>query len=201
MFKQLILVPFLWIGLFQNQQHLEVLHENVASLPNMNNGVQKNRGFSINLYRISKAEKLGEVEDLESQIAKKIDTKVDLYKITGDLAVIFLNTTNPYRNTTTIPYQMLYGRRVQKTVSVGEIGGFLPSSAIPAITQWIKTNKIETFAGFSKMYDNLSPAVKNELKEMGADDKVSLFNSYVRPLVVLYFTALENENSIVFIGQ
>jgi hypothetical protein len=36
---------------------------------------------------------------------------------------------------------------------------------------------------------------------MGTDDKVSLFNGYVRPLTVLYFTALENQNSVIFVGQ
>ncbi|NII29786.1 hypothetical protein HB364_32210 [Pseudoflavitalea sp. X16] len=158
-------------------------------------------GISINLYRVGKAEKLDDLKDLETQIAKTADTKVDLYKIAGDLAVIFLNTTDPYGDIDTIPYRMLYGEQAQKSVSVGGIGGFLSSAEIPAITKWIKDNKIETFGGFSKIYDNLSIEVKKELEEMGTDDKISLFNGYVRPLVVLYFTALENQNSVVFIGQ
>jgi len=158
-------------------------------------------GISINLYRLPKAEKLDDINDLENQIAKTTDTKVDLYKITGELAVIFLNSVNPYSDTSTIPYKMLYGRQIHKSVSVGEIGGFLPSSEIPEITKWIKNNKIETFNGFSKMYDSLSEEVKKELEEMGTDDKISLFTGYIRPLVILYFTALENENSVVFIGQ
>jgi hypothetical protein len=167
----------------------------------IDNHIQKTMGISINLYRLSKAEKLDDIKDLESQIAKTTDTKVDLYKITSDLAVIFLNSTDPYSNPNTIPYKMLFGKHAEKSVSVGEVGGFLASSEIPEITKWIKTNKIETFDGFSKMYDNLSTEVKKELEEMGSDDKVSLFNGYVRPLVVLYFTALENQNSVVFIGQ
>ncbi|MEO5569342.1 MAG: hypothetical protein ABIT08_16490 [Bacteroidia bacterium] len=85
-------------------------------------------GLSINLYRVGKAEHLGDLKDIESQIAMTTDTKVDLYKITGDLAVIFLNTTNPYSNINTIPYKMLFGRKVHQSVAVGEIGGFLPSS-------------------------------------------------------------------------
>lgn len=96
---------------------------------------------------------------------------------------------------------MLYGRPTRQSVSIGEIGGFLPSSEIFEITKWIKSNKIETFSGFSKMYDNLSIEVKKELEEMGSEDKLDLYNGYVRPLVILYFTALENQNSIVFIGQ
>jgi hypothetical protein len=46
-------------------------------------------GISINLYRVGKAEKLEDLKDLEDQIAQRADTKVDLYKITGDLAVIY----------------------------------------------------------------------------------------------------------------
>lgn len=204
--RQLLIIQFLFIGVHKNWEFIKLFPDtSIVSINNRyksnNNNIQKAMGLSINLYRIGKAEKLHDIKDLESQIAKTADTKVDLYKITEDLAVIFLNSTNPYRDTNTIPYKMLYGRIAQQSVSVGEIGGFLPSSEIFEITQWIKTNKIETFDGFSKMYDNLSAEVKKELDEMGTDDKVSLFNGYVRPLVVLYFTALENQNSVVFIGQ
>jgi hypothetical protein len=207
MFRQLLFIPFLFLGTLKNQEltyfYTETSNTSIDNRCNINNRnhIQKTMGISINLYRISKAEKLEDVKDLESQISKRTDTKVDLYKITSDLAVIFLNSTDPYSNQNTVPYKMLFGKETHQSVSVGEIGGFLPSSEIPEITKWIKTNKIETFDGFSKMYDNLSKEVKKELEEMGSDDKVSLFNGYVRPLVVLYFTALENQNSVVFIGQ
>ncbi len=157
-------------------------------------------GISINLYRLGKAEKLSDIKDLESQIARTADTKVNLYKMTEDLALIFMNSTVPYINRDAIPYKMLFGKRAEQRVSVGEVGGFLPSSEVAEITKWIKSNKIETFDGFSAMYDNLSAEVKKELEEIGAEDKASLFSNYVRPLVVLYFTALENQNSVVFIG-
>ncbi|MDR6782311.1 hypothetical protein [Pedobacter africanus] len=157
-------------------------------------------GISINLYRVGKAEKFEDLKDIEIQIAKTKDTKVDLYKMTSDLGMIFLNTTDPFINEDTIPYKMLFGRSVRKSVSVGDIGGFLPSSEIIEIAKWIKSNKIETFDGFSKMYDGLSTEVKKELKQLGTEDKVTLFNAYVRPLVILYFTALENQNSVIFIG-
>jgi len=195
--RPLVIFPFLFIGTHENQVFENSKPDNFS----IESNIQKNMGTSINLYRLSKAEKLEDIKDIESQIAKTADTKVDLYKITSELAVIFLNSTAPYNNTNTIPYKMLFGKHAEKSVSVGEVGGFLPSSEIPEITKWIKTNKIETFDGFSKMYDNLSTEVKKELEEMGSDNKVSLFNGYVRPLVVLYFTALENQNSVVFIGQ
>lgn len=199
MLRQLIIIPFLFLGTHKNQVFKNLKVDNLNfSIDNHN---QRTMGISINLYRLGKAEKLDDIEDLENQIAKTADTKVDLYKITSDLAIIFLNSIDPYSNPNTIPYKMLYGKHIEKSVSVGEVGGFLPSSEIPEITKWIKTNKIQTFDGFSKMYDNLSTEVKKELEEMGSDNKVSLFNGYVRPLVVLYFTALENQNSVVFIGQ
>ena len=205
--RQLLIITFLFVGTpkklqsKKNNPDISNMSVDTRQIFNNHNYLQKTMGISINLYRLGKAEKLDEIKDIEKQIAKTADTKVDLYKITGDLAVIFLNSTNPFNNTNTIPYKMLYGRHAQQSVSVGEIGGFLPSSEIVEITKWIKANKVETFDGFSKMYDNLSIEVKKELEEMGTDDKVSLFNGYVRPLVVLYFTALENKNSVVFIGQ
>ena len=205
--RQLLFIPFLFLWTHKNQELINLgTDTSITPIDNRyilsnNNHIQKTMGISINLYRLTKAEKLDEIKDLENQIAKTADTKVDLYKITSDLAVIFLNSTDPYSNQNTIPYKMLFGKEAHQSVSVGEIGGFLPSSEILEITKWIKTNKIETFDGFSKMYDNLSQEVKKELEEMGSDDKVSLFNGYVRPLVVLYFTALENQNSVVFIGQ
>ena len=199
--RQLIFIPFFFLLPFGNQDlEKNDLSGNEQKLSGTKQN-HKNMGISINLYRLPKAERLEDIKDLENQIAKTRYTKVDLYQIASDLAVIFLNTTNPYLDQNTIPYKMLYGRKVDLSVNVGEIGGFLPSSEIPKITEWIKNNKIDTFDGFSEMYNNLSLEVKKELEEMGTEDHVILFNSYVRPLVVLYFTALENNNSIVFIGQ
>jgi hypothetical protein len=204
--KQFLIIPFIWGALNNGQTEKSKFHcLQTTSEPKktlaLNLNKSKNMGISINLYRVGKAEKFEDLKDLESQIVKTEDTKVDLYRITEDLAIIFLNTNDPYKDTNTIPYKMLYGRHCEKNISIGDIGGFLPSSEIPEITKWIKANKIETFDGFSKMYDSLSIDVKEQLEDMGTDDKVSLFNGYVRPLTVLYFTALENQNSVIFVGQ
>ncbi len=165
------------------------------------NSNKKAMSISINLYRLEKAEKLDDIKDLESQIAKTSATKVNLYKVSGDIAIILLNNTDPFSSPNTIPYKMVYGNRAQKSVGIGEVGGFIPSSEIPEIIKWIKENKIETFDGFSKMYDNLSKEVKSILEEMGTDNKASLYNGYVKPLITLFFAALENQNSVVFVGQ
>jgi len=155
----------------------------------------------MHLYRTDNAERFEDLIDLEVQMAKREDTKVDLYKIAGDLAVVLLNNTEPYDDTDSIVYQMLFGQRVRTGVDFAEIGGFLPSSMIPEITSWIKQNGIDTYDGFSKIYDNLSDEVKQWLLDMGTDEKYGLFSGYVRPLVVLYFTALEDENSVIFEGE
>lgn len=155
----------------------------------------------MNVYRTDRAEKFEDLMDLENQMARREDTKVDLYKIAGDLAVVFLNNTEPFDDPDSIVYTMLFGQRVRKGVDFAEIGGFLPSSEIPKITTWIKENRIHTFDGFSKIYDNLSDEVKQWLLDMGTDAKYPLFAGYIRPLVVLYFTALENENSVIFEGE
>lgn len=191
--RTLFIIPFLFTATLNNQSSIKLATDSLCK--------PKPMGISINIYRVAKAEKLDDLKDLDNQIARTADTKVDLYKIGEDLAVIFLNSTEPFSNTNTIPYKMLYGKATRKQVTVGEIGGFLPASEVAEITKWLKTNKIETYEGFSKMYDHLSAPVKKLLHEMGADTKVNLFNAYVRPLVVLYFTALENQNSVVFIGQ
>lgn len=157
-------------------------------------------GISINLYRVGKAEKFEALTDLELQILKTKDTHVDLYKVSEDLAMIFLNSTDPYDDTNSIPYKMLYGNHCEKSISIGEVGGFLSNNEVPEIVQWIKNNKVETYDGFSMLHDNLSKEVKQDL-EIGSDENVIIFNAYVRPLVVLYFRALENQNSVVFVGQ
>jgi hypothetical protein len=153
------------------------------------------------LYRTDKAERFEDLIDLENQLAKREDTKVDLYKIAGDLAVVFLNNTDPYDDTDSIVYRMLFGRQVRTGVDFAEIGGFLPSSMIPEITTWIKEKGIHTYDGFSKIYNNLSDEVKQWLQDMATDDKNGLFSGYVRPLVVLYFTALEEGHSVIFEGE
>ncbi|MEO5967472.1 MAG: hypothetical protein ABIP68_00135 [Ferruginibacter sp.] len=198
--KQLIILFFLCFLTSQKQNSGEVNAFKFNKLLGINN-TNENMGISINLYRLPPAESLEEIKDLENQILISQNTKVDLYKITEDLITIFLNSTSPYDNQNTVPYKMLYGIRAERNLSVGEVGGFLPSSMVLEITEWIKDNKIETFDGFAKMYLNLSPEVKQQLDENGIDTLYALYNGYIKPLINLYFVALTNNNSIVFIAQ
>ena len=157
-------------------------------------------GISINLYRVRKAEKIEELTDLQVELDKAISTKVDLYKLTGDLLMIFNNTTDPYGMTNSIAYKMIYGYHIEKSIGAREVGGFLPTSEVPTVVEWIKKNKIDSENGFSQLYDNTSKEVKKELADWGSPTKAELYKFYV-PLVGFYFSALRDKNSIVITGE
>jgi hypothetical protein len=156
-------------------------------------------GISIVLYRVGKADKIEELSNLDRQMDKS--RSVDLYKITQDLGIIFMNTANPYRNTDALPYKMLFGNYVEKQVGDKTINGFVPVSEVAAICDWIKKHRIDTFQGFERMYDSLSEEAKLELEDIGADGKKPLFDGYVQPLTQFYFAALKEKNSIVICGE
>ena len=154
-------------------------------------------GISINLYRLRASENISELNNLESEIESAKDSKVDLYKMTQDLAVIFLNTVDPFSNISTIPYKMLFGNPVTATADWRVIGGFIPSSEIKMITGWISENNLNSFEGFTEMYNDLSAEVKNELYEIGSPDAAELYNGYVKPMTDFYFAADTENNSVV----
>jgi len=156
-------------------------------------------GISINLYRVSKAENINELKDLKTELFEAAPKKIDLYKMTEDLAIIFLNQIDPFTDTTTIPYKMLFGNAVTVT-GHPEIGGFIPSSQILTITNWIKEHQIDTPNGFAKMYADLSAAVKAELDDIGSPDHEELYD-YVRPMTSFYLSALEEGNAVIICGE
>ncbi len=161
----------------------------------------KPMGISINLYRIATAEKMDDVKNIENEIIKARITKVDLYKMTEDLAIIFLNKPDPWADINSIPYKMMFGNKVSKNMGDYQVGGFLPSSEVKNIVGWIKQNNLSKIEGFSKMYDNLSKDTVHELEEIDSPDKNEMFTAYVKPLVDFYFAALKDHNSIVIIGE
>jgi hypothetical protein len=156
-------------------------------------------GISIVLYRVGKADKIGELSNLNMEMSKS--KSINLYKITQDLGIIFMNTSDPYSDTHALPYKMLYGTFVEKQVGDRIINGFIPTAEVATICDWIKKNKIESFEGFSKLYDNLSKETKQELEDIGAEDKKALFNGYDQSLTQFYFAALKDKNSIVICGD
>jgi hypothetical protein len=158
-------------------------------------------GISINLYRVRKAEKLDELTDLQVELDKANSSKVDLYKLTGDLCMIFNNDTDSYDETNTIPNKMIFGHHIEKIIGSREVYGFLPTSEVTQVVEWIKQNKIDTENGFSKVYDNTSKEVKKELEDWGSPDKAELYKFYVKPLVDFYLAALKDKNSIVITGE
>ncbi|MDB5231507.1 MAG: hypothetical protein JWN76_2312 [Chitinophagaceae bacterium] len=74
---------------------------------------------------------------------------------------------------------MLFGNYIELDTTRGQIGGFIPSSEVASITEWIKENKINTFAGLEKLYDSLSPEVQNALRVLG----VRANTNYLRPIL------------------
>ena len=172
--------------------------------PSINNHFKnKNHvmSISINLYRVRTAEKLDELADLQIELDKANNYKVDLYKLTGDLCMIFNNSTDPYSGTKTIPYKMIFGHHIEKSIGAREVGGFLPTSEVTKVVEWIMHNKIDTENGFSKVYDNTSEEVKKELEDWGSPNKEELYKLYVKPLVDFYLAALKDKNSIIITGE
>ena len=158
-------------------------------------------GISINLYRVSKSERIEDITNLEEAIESSKENKVDLYKITQDLAVIFSNSIDPFEDTDAIPYKILYGNFTTASAGWRVIGGFMPASEVNTIIDWIKANGIDSWEGFSKLYDALSPEVKQELEDIGAADKDEFYRGYVKPLTGFYFAAQKENNSILFVGE
>lgn len=183
------------IGLtsFSNQSHLD-------TTKSFNHIIkQKTLGISIVLYRVGKADKIEELSNLEMQLDKS--KSVNLYKVTQGLGIIFMNTADPYSDSKTLPYKLLFGAFVEKQVGDRVINGFVSTKEVATICDWIKKNRVDSFEGFSKLYDNLSKEAKQELEDIGADDKKSLFTGYVQPLTQFYFAGLEDKNSIVICGE
>lgn len=156
-------------------------------------------GISIVLYRVGKSDKIEDLSNLEKQIDKS--KSVNLYKITQDLGIIFMNTADPYSDTAALPYKMLFGTYVEKQIGDRVINGFVSTTEVATVCDWIKKHKIDNFEGFLKMYGSLSKEAKLELEDIGADDAKNLFNGYVQPLTQFYFAALKDSNSIVICGE
>jgi hypothetical protein len=157
-------------------------------------------GISIKLYAVGKAETIHSLQNIESELTA-CQNKIDLYKMTSDLAVIFANKVDPYEGPMSIQYKILFGYYEPLTAGRWQIGGFIPSSEVSGITNWIKQHKIDSREGFDKMYADLSGDVKQELEDMASPTPEDLFSGYVRPLTEFYFKAEKNGNSIVICGE
>ena len=158
-------------------------------------------GISIILYRVDKADKIDDLSNLEKQMDKS--KSVNLYKITEDLGIIFMNTANPYSDTEALPYKILFGNYVEKEIDYRIINGFVSTTEVVTICDWIKKQNIDNYEGFETMFDNLSGEAKQALEDIGicADNMKGLFDGYVQPLTQFYFSALKDKNSIVLCGE
>ncbi|HVG41311.1 MAG TPA: hypothetical protein VM888_06845 [Chitinophagaceae bacterium] len=112
-----------------------------------------------------------------------------------------MNTEDIYSNEQALPYKMLFGTYVSKPIGDRVVNGFVNTSEVETICKWIRISKIESFEGFSKVYNNLSSDTKQALVDIGSEDMKDLFKGYVKPLTEFYFAALKHKNSIVICGE
>jgi hypothetical protein len=156
-------------------------------------------GVSIVLYQMAPA---ASIQTL-SAAAVQIDPSksINLYKMTEDLGIIFMDTEDPYNDTEALPYQMLFGEFVTEQIGDRVINGFVSSTLVRSIYHWIMEKQITTLAGFSNMYDSLSPEARQALESIGAEGKEELFEGYVKPLTQFYLAAANEGNSIVVCGE
>jgi hypothetical protein len=175
---------------------------NYVQLTKLNNVKAKTLGMSIYLYSLPKANSIEAFKDLDAELKKTRQKFLSLDQAGEDLAIIFTNESEPFFTPDTIPFKMLYGKRCKKESNVvSSIGGFLSTKEVIDAKKWIKENRLETFEGFELMYKKLSNSSLERLKEIGSEDKTKLYNSYVKPLVEFYFTAKQNNSSILFVGN
>ena len=136
-----------------------------------------------------------------SEIIFDRSKSVNLYKIAEHLAVVFLNTVDPFGDVNAIPYKALYGNFVNIQKGDRVINGFIPTDEVNNIYVWMKENNLKSSDGFYKMFEGLTPMAKQELHERGSDDKESLYTGYVQPLIQFYSDAKENNNAVVLCGE
>src|SRR5688572_20869027 len=99
-------------------------------------------GISIVLYRVAHAEKFEDLVKLEHQLESADANSIDLYKMYHDLALIFTDNVNPYGNTGTPGYKILFGNPLRMNVGANEVGGFIPASEVKELNEWIKSKRL-----------------------------------------------------------
>jgi|SRR5687767_7023165 len=157
-------------------------------------------GISIVLYRVGQAEKFEDLVKLEHQLEALDANSIDLYKMYHDLAIIFTNNVNPYGNIEAPGYKVLFGNPLRVNVGANEVGGFIPTSEVKKLDDWIKSKSLNTPQGFIKMLRQLSPEVINELIEIGDHDFMTLY-SYVETLAGLYDVAQKENNAVIICAE
>lgn len=156
-------------------------------------------GISVVLYRVKQAEHISDLSNITAQMDRS--KSVNLYKVTQDLGLIFMNSTDPYADEIELPYKMLFGNYVDIQAGDKLINGFVPTSEVAAICNWIFVKKLLRFQGFAKIYNQLNNESINELVSIGADDIGYLYANYVFPLTQFYFDALHEKQSVVICGE
>ena len=160
---------------------------------------------TFRLYRIKGAEHIDHIDDLETELEKASEYYVELHDIISALGNIVLNKNYPLDKETqkSIPHKFVCGNSEMQPVGEHYIYGYVNSNEVKEIADWIIETKINTFEGFSLMYDNISENVKVNLYnrnyysvDLSAE---VIFYLYVKPMTEFYFDAVENNNSVVLL--
>jgi len=125
----------------------------------------------------------------------------NLYKIAEHLAIVFMNTTDPFSDDTALPYKVLYGNFIDIPKGDRIFNGFISPEEVNTICNWIRENNLLSAEGFYKLHDDLSEEARKELYERGSDEKENLYSGYVQPLVQFYADALKNKSAIALCGE
>ncbi len=158
-------------------------------------------GVSIKLYSIKKANEIGEVGDLESELADAEENQVDLYKVYHDVLMVLRNNIEPYGGGKTNEKKAIFGNKINVQAGYRQCVGFIPTNEIRAINEWVKNRGIDTREGFAKIYDDLDEEVKQELKDLCSPDKDEMYEFYIEKLVSFYRQAEVDGNSVVICAE
>jgi hypothetical protein len=157
-------------------------------------------GVSIYLKRIDSAEDINKVLNLEQKVADSQRPTLNIERAGQDLAIIFTNKPNFDSDIKHVAFRALYGNPVNVSAGGYSIGGFVPTSQVKEICDWLRSSKLTTEAGFEVFCDKLSKESHTELEDIGDEDKMSLYEYRVKPLVQFYLEAEKEHNSIVLYG-
>lgn len=157
--------------------------------------------ISITLHRVSIAESINDIKNLKDVLYKEETHTIRLYKTDHPfLAIAFVNKEDPYEEFTHLGLKAVYGNLTEYEDYTLCIGGFLASSEVKLVADWLLDLNMTTPADFESYYDQLSPGVKQQLSEWNDAPLEGVFENLIRPLISFYNEAKMANESIVLTG-
>ena len=158
--------------------------------------------IAFRLYRIKGAEHIDHIEELEKELEIASEYYVDLHDFYQIDKIVTNKVDFDKEVEKSIPFKFIYGNLEVQQVGKHYINGYLPSTEIKSIVDWIKELRINTLEGFYLMYDNLPDDVKDLLRNQSAIlSPEVIYYLYIKPMTEFYFDALKNNNSVILSGN